>query len=315
MLMSIKVIWFAAVFALLLTAAPTVAQNSPASGTLTGTYVLDARPTQLVYLSLTQSASMVSGYAVIVEPNTEPQSASLLTSRTFNIEGTASGPSVTLVLGNWVSGQITMTGTKHGDDLVLTYPNASGEISTVVLHSSSQYSFNQVVTEWRADIASENLPNPNEELIAEQMEVVEGNPEDIDAILLLANILGNSGRLDEAIPYYEQAVDLAPDDPSVRLDFARSLADGDLQQDAELQFQRALELEPESQEAMYYLAELYFAWSPPRTEEAMSLLEKVIALNPDSFIAEQAQRRLDSISATPISGGTPAIPAGDGTGG
>src|SRR5680860_891309 len=113
MLMSIKVIWFAAVFALLLTAAPTVAQNSPASGTLTGTYVLDARPTQLVYLSLTQSASMVSGYAVIVEPNTEPQSASLLTSRTFNIEGTASGPSVTLVLGNWVSGQITMTAVSY----------------------------------------------------------------------------------------------------------------------------------------------------------------------------------------------------------
>jgi len=162
---------------------------------------------------------------------------------------------------------------------------------------------------------AENLNNPNEELIAEQMEVVEGNPEDIDAILLLANIMGNSGRLEEAIPYYEQAVDLAPDDSSVRLDFARSLADGDLQQDAELQFQRALELEPDSQEAMYYLAELYFAWSPPRTEEAMSLLEKVIALNPDSFIAEQAQRRLDSISATPISGETPAIPAGDGTGG
>lgn len=161
---------------------------------------------------------------------------------------------------------------------------------------------------------AENLNNPNEELIAEQKKVVEENPEDVDAILLLANILGNSGRLDEAIPYYEQAADLAPEDSSIRLDFARTLADGGLQQDAELQFQKALELDPENQEAMYYLAELYFAWTPPRTEEAMALLEQSIAINPDSFIAEQAQRQLDSISGTPGTAETSGTPIDDGTG-
>lgn len=306
MLMSIKVIWFAAIVALLLTAAPTVAQNSPASGNLTGTYVLDARPTQLVYLSLTQSESRVSGYAVIVEPNTDPQPANLLASRTFNIEGTAAGPSVTLVLGNWVSGQITMTGSSDGDDLVLTYPSASGEISTVVFHSSSQYSFNQFVTEWRADIASENLPNPNEELIEELMNVVNTNPDDLDSVLLLANILANSGQLIEAIPYYEHAIDLAPEDTEVRLDYARALASGGQHYDAEIQFQRVLELNPSSQAAMYYLANLYMTSNPARTEEAVALFEKSIAADPDSFIGEQSQDKLDSILGTPSLQATPS---------
>lgn len=162
---------------------------------------------------------------------------------------------------------------------------------------------------------TENIANPNDDLIEEQLSVVEANPDDIDAILLLANIMGNSGRLEEAIPYYEQAVDLAPNEASVRLDFARALSDGELQQDAELQFQRALEIDPESQEATYYLAELYLNWDPPRTEEAVVLLEQSIELDPDSFFAEQAENRLDSISPAGSAEGTPATPAGDGTGG
>lgn len=162
---------------------------------------------------------------------------------------------------------------------------------------------------------AENFTNPNSDLIEELTATVEANPNDVDANLLLANIMGNSGQLTEAIPYYERAIDLAPDDSSVRLDFARALADGDLHQDAELQFQRALELDPESQEAMYYLAELYLDWDPPRTEEADSLLNKAVSIDPETFIGEQATNRLNSMNGTPAAQSTPATPGGDGTGG
>ena len=164
---------------------------------------------------------------------------------------------------------------------------------------------------------AENLPDPNEDLIEEQMQVVEENPDDIDSVLLLANILGNTGRLDEAIPYYERAVELAPEDASVRLDFARALADGGLHADAELQFERTIELNPDSQEAHYYLAELYMEWEPPRTDEAVELYEEAIALDPDSQRAELARNRLSSIAGTTSDIATPepspATPAGDGT--
>jgi hypothetical protein len=46
---TIKTMWIAAIVAILLTAAPIAAQNPPDSGNLTGTYVPDARPTELFY--------------------------------------------------------------------------------------------------------------------------------------------------------------------------------------------------------------------------------------------------------------------------
>jgi cytochrome c-type biogenesis protein CcmH/NrfG len=170
---------------------------------------------------------------------------------------------------------------------------------------------------------AENIPDPNEDVIAEQRKVVEENPDDVEAVLLLANILGNSGHLDEAIEYYEKAVNLAPDDASVRLDFARALADGDLRQDAELQFHKVLELEPDNQAALYYLAELYMDWEPKRQDEAESLYQKAIDADPETFLASQAKDRLASIAPTPAAFASPqaspvagtATPAGDGTGG
>lgn len=170
---------------------------------------------------------------------------------------------------------------------------------------------------------SENVPDPNADVIADQRKVVEENPEDVDAVLLLANILGNSGHLDEAIGYYEQAVQLAPDDASVRLDFARALADGDLQQDAELQFKKVLEMEPDNQAALFYLAELYMEWDPKRQEEAEQLYQQAIDADPDTFLASQATDRLTTIAPSPAASASPGAspaaepgtPVGDGTGG
>ncbi len=172
---------------------------------------------------------------------------------------------------------------------------------------------------------AQNIVDPNDDLIADQIATVEANPDDLDAVLLLANVLGNSGRLQEAIPYYEKAADLAPDDPSVRLDFARALADGNFQKDAELQFQKVLGMEPDNpsvlQAALYYLAELYIHWDPPRDGEARDLYQRAIEQDPNSFLAEQARNRLTSIAATPESGASPQAspasdtPTGDGTGG
>lgn len=158
---------------------------------------------------------------------------------------------------------------------------------------------------------AENLANPNEDLIQDLMADVEDDPDNVDAILLLANVMGNSGRLSEAIPYYEHALGVAPDDASVRLDFARALADGGLQRDAELQFERTLEMQPDNQEAMYYLADLYLAWNPSRVDDAVALLEQSIAIDPDAFIAEQAQRQLDSLSAAPQSDTSLGSPEAD----
>jgi tetratricopeptide (TPR) repeat protein len=122
------------------------------------------------------------------------------------------------------------------------------------------------------------------------------------AFVGLASYLANTGRLSEAIPWYERAIDMAPDDAVVRLNFARSLAAGGMRQDAELQFQRSLELDPESPQTHFYLAELYDTWMPPRLNDAIDHYERTIETGPDTFVAERARERLSTLlgeSATP----------------
>ena len=67
----------------------------------------------------------------------------------------------------------------------------------------------------------------------------EANPSDPIAAAAYANYLANTGELASAIPWYETAISLAPNDAILRIDFARSLSSGDMYGDAELQFQQA----------------------------------------------------------------------------
>lgn len=155
------------------------------------------------------------------------------------------------------------------------------------------------------DRSSENFEDQNRDVIDEQQTAVAIDPDDLEATLLLANLLGNSARLEEAIPVYERAIELAPDDPDVRLAFARALADGGLSADAELQFARAIALDPEDQQAHYYLAELYRNWTPPRNDDAIPHYRRAADIDPTTRISELANTQLAALgAATP--GGSPA---------
>lgn len=156
------------------------------------------------------------------------------------------------------------------------------------------------------DEDSANVVDPNADLIAEQQTQVAENPDDVDEIVLLANLLGNTGRIQEAVPWYERALELAPSDEGIRLDFARSLAGAQLYTDAEAQFQRVLSDNPDNQTAHYYLAELYMSWNPARTDEAMRHYTRAVEIDPESFLAEQAQIELDSLGDTTTASSPPS---------
>jgi len=160
------------------------------------------------------------------------------------------------------------------------------------------------------DGSDENWEDPNEDIIAAQETMVANNPDSVEDILLLANLLGNTGRLGDAIPLYERALELAPDDTAARVAFAQALAAGDLNVDAEFQLLRALEIDPDIQQAHYYLAELYVAWDPPRTDEAIAHYWTVVQIDPTTLIGERAQTQLDTLGAgsppaSPPAGATP----------
>jgi cytochrome c-type biogenesis protein CcmH/NrfG len=158
-----------------------------------------------------------------------------------------------------------------------------------------------------------NVADPNADLIAEQQTKVAQHPEDVDEIVLLANLLANTGRIQEAVPLYEKALGLAPDDHGIRLDFARSLAGAGLASDAEAQFHEVLNSDPNNQTAHYYLAQSYMSWEPARREEAFQHYARAVEINPESFLGERAQIELDAMgNTTPIvspPSSTPASPA------
>ncbi|MCO5218325.1 MAG: tetratricopeptide repeat protein [Thermomicrobiales bacterium] len=142
----------------------------------------------------------------------------------------------------------------------------------------------------------EPTPDYNTNSIAAQQTVVAENPDSAEQRALLASMLASSGRMPEAIPIYEQAIDLAPNNTEIRLDFARSLQVNGYPQDAEAQFLKVLEIEPRNHSAHYYLARLYLDVEPVRTDQAVAHLHQVIEIAPDSFLADQAQSLLDSMT-------------------
>jgi cytochrome c-type biogenesis protein CcmH/NrfG len=142
---------------------------------------------------------------------------------------------------------------------------------------------------------SANFENQNSDIISAQETIVAENPDDLEALLLLGNLLGNTDRLAEAIPVYERALQMSPDDVGARVSFARALADGGMQADAELQYEKALEIDPNDQAAHYYLAELYIAASPARTEEALTHYQRAAEIDPGTLIGELSQTQLDTL--------------------
>jgi cytochrome c-type biogenesis protein CcmH/NrfG len=152
------------------------------------------------------------------------------------------------------------------------------------------------------DGEGEVMVDPNADLIAEQETVVAQSPEDVNEVVLLANLLANTGRMGEATEWYESALDLAPQNNGVRLDFARSLQANGLNTDAEAQFNLVLEADPGNLSGHYYLAQLYLDWKPQRRDEAREHFQRVVEINPSSFLAEQAQVELDTMNQTsPVS--------------
>lgn len=173
----------------------------------------------------------------------------------------------------------------------------AGAVGTIIVDQLTSPSTDDTFT------LNESEPDPVE---TELRRDVEENPQDASAAAALANYLANIGNLTEAIDWYERALQLEPDNMDFRLDFAISLSEGNKRADAELQFEKVLEAQPDNAEAHYYLAELYRYWAPPRTDEAALEYQLTIETGPDTLVAELAAQALKELGyATPVAG-TPA---------
>jgi cytochrome c-type biogenesis protein CcmH/NrfG len=146
-------------------------------------------------------------------------------------------------------------------------------------------------------------PDPVEQGYRDQ---IDANPNDASAMLALANYLGNTGRVDESIPWYERALQITPDDMVLRLDFAGALASAAKEQDAELQYRKVIDAQPDNAMALLGLARLYRSWSPPRNDDAVTYYQLTIERAGESVVRDVAQQELAEMTGTPVASPSPA---------
>ena len=143
-------------------------------------------------------------------------------------------------------------------------------------------------------------PDTNDDVLHQLETAAAENPQDAEAQAALGNYYANTGNFDLAVTYYERAVQLSPQDWTIRLTFAQALMTNRKLADAELQFDKILEAEPQNATAWYYLGQLYQLFDPPRDDEAIYAYQQVIRFGPDTYVATQAADKLSALGATPV---------------
>lgn len=154
---------------------------------------------------------------------------------------------------------------------------------------------------------SNNTTQTGADLLPQLHEDATNNPNNADKQAALANYLANTGQFDQALPYYEKAIALTPDDWVLRLDFAQALMDNGKLADSEFQFDTILDAQPQNAQAWYYLAELYQKFTPARTDEAIYAYQQVIRFDPESYTAQDSVLKLSALGVVASPVASPAL--------
>lgn len=152
--------------------------------------------------------------------------------------------------------------------------------------------------------------------IASLETAIADDPKDSRSMAVLADILANDGRLQESVTWYNQAIELEPENATYRVAFARALQGLGNDFDAQIQFERAVELAPDDQAATFYYGFFLETLEPPDWDGALQWFRRTIEIDPDSVFANQSTQRIAKIEqslATP--GASPSTgPAASPTG-
>ena len=131
--------------------------------------------------------------------------------------------------------------------------------------------------------------------VAALMERVRQNPSDYSALVGLGNSYYDAGRWAEAVPWYERALQVNPEDTNVRTDLGTAHLYSGNPERAKQEWFKVLEQDPNKVETHYNLAVLYSQANPPDLEAAAREWETVIRVAPNSEQARQAEKQLKAI--------------------
>jgi len=137
-------------------------------------------------------------------------------------------------------------------------------------------------------------------MVSQLAERLVEEPDDLEGWLRLSQSYRVLGLLDDAQEAVARAVALSPDDPLVLIHQAGLMLtaseDGMVPPEAAVIFRRALELEPDSAEALFYSGVAYAETDDPTAARA-EWTKLLTLLDPADDAYAQVQMRMDALSA------------------
>jgi tetratricopeptide (TPR) repeat protein len=108
----------------------------------------------------------------------------------------------------------------------------------------------------------------------------------------MGTILTTKGRVPEAIPIFEKALRISPDDADGHGNFAYALLQAGRAQEAIGEYEQSLRIKPDYAEAHYNLG--FVLKKMDRTQEAIGQYEQSLKLRPDFATARDALKQLQA---------------------
>lgn len=149
------------------------------------------------------------------------------------------------------------------------------------------------------------FPPLDEARAAELKQQAEADPANAEPLRELGKLHFDSGLYQDAVDFFERALQLQPDDVEVLLSLGVAQYSLNNFDAAEQRWLRATEIAPTLPEPWYNLGFLYLAQTPPDYAGVEKAWGKVIEIAPDSDLAQTAAahlERLRSPSSTPSPG-------------
>ncbi|CAM2920436.1 tetratricopeptide repeat protein [Actinomyces slackii] len=141
----------------------------------------------------------------------------------------------------------------------------------------------------------------------------EADPNDTESRQELGVMYINAALYEDAIPYFQQILDVDPDNVQALLAIGVAEYQSSDYDSAETHWRRTAELDPTAAEPWYNLGFLYMAQDPPKPDQARECWSKVIEVAPDSTMAASVRTHLEQIGTAAPSAGPTVAPSGGAT--
>jgi tetratricopeptide (TPR) repeat protein len=151
---------------------------------------------------------------------------------------------------------------------------------------------NKPDTQSKEKISTNTVDNSEE--IQSQLEKLQQNPESVTLNIEMGNLLFDSDRYGEAVPYYQKSLSIDPKNISVQIDLAICYFNLQNLDRALVEMKKALDIDPNHPLGLFNMGIIYYNLGD--NDKAREYWQRLIAINPELTEAKKAQELIKSLN-------------------